>query len=321
MIPSVLPNSLITTANLSLVLLNTSSTFFADRLSGTSCAGCAMLRKSNPRSLLPIIRIISLTDTTPTIWSRSSSTSKYLLKCSSFMVSSTSSGVSLTCSAITSRRGVMRSLARLSEKRNTSRNISFSSWSITPCSELWLRIIFNSSCVICRSSGFMPINLLTNLVDALNKHTNGYAITEIICITPLNLAAYLSGSDRAMDLGTNSPTTIDKYVMTITTVARARCPAYTALTPGIMAYSGAMSSAMLIPPYAPDTIPIKVIPIWIVDKNFSDSSRCFITLFAFLLPLSANVSKRTLLDDTKAISYIAKTPLRSNNNRIIINSI
>ena len=210
MMPSVLPNSLITTANLSLVRLNTSSTFLAERLSGTNWAGCAMLRKSNSRPSLPTISIISFTDTTPIIWSRSSSTSKYLLKCSSLMVSSTSSGVSVTCKAIMSRRGVIRSLARLSEKRNTSRSISFSSWSITPCSELWLSIIFSSSCVICRSSGFMPINLFRNLVEMLNRHTNGYAMTEIICIKPLNLAAYRSGSESAIDFGTSSPITIDK---------------------------------------------------------------------------------------------------------------
>jgi len=58
-----------------------------------------------------------------------------------------------------------------------------------------------------------------------------------------------------------------------------------------------------------------------VERNFSGSSNCFNTPLALLFPFPARVSSRALLDDTNAISYMAKMPFSTNKNRIIINSI
>ena len=133
--PSVLPYSSTTTPNLFLFFLNSSKTFLAYKLSGINKGGRAIVRRLNGCSP-PNIRIISFTETTPMISSLPFSTNRYLLKCSSWIIRSTSSCVSEGCNTITSRRCVIRSLARLSEKRKTSRSISVSSLSITPCSEL-----------------------------------------------------------------------------------------------------------------------------------------------------------------------------------------
>ena len=80
-------------------------------------------------------------------------------------------------------------------------------------------------------------------------------------------------------------------------------------------------SAIFAPPYAPETIPMRVMPIWIVERNFSGSSSCFSTPLARLFPLLTRVSSRALLDDTSAISYMAKMPFNTNKSRMIINSI
>jgi hypothetical protein len=58
-----------------------------------------------------------------------------------------------------------------------------------------------------------------------------------------------------------------------------------------------------------------------VERNFSGSSNCFRTPFALLFPLLTRVSKRALLEDTNAISYMAKMPFKISKNRIIINSM
>ena len=77
-IPSVLPYSLTTTPNLFLFFLNSSKTLFAYKLSGIKRGGRAISRKLNS-FLLPTIRIISFTETTPIISSFRSSTNRYLL--------------------------------------------------------------------------------------------------------------------------------------------------------------------------------------------------------------------------------------------------
>jgi hypothetical protein len=58
-----------------------------------------------------------------------------------------------------------------------------------------------------------------------------------------------------------------------------------------------------------------------VDKNFSGSSNCFKTPRADLLPFAISVSRRALLDDTSAISYMAKMPFSTSKKTIIRNSI
>ena len=108
--------------------------------------------------------------------------------------------------------------------------------------------------------------------------------------------------------------------MTATTVIMDMSLAYTPIT-GICSKYGRRLSAMATPPKAPDTIPINVMPIWMVERNFSGSSNCFSTPLADLLPLLTNVSRRALLEETKAISYIAKTPFSTRRSRIMTNSI
>ena len=100
-------------------------------------------------------------------------------------------------------------------------------------------------------------------------------------------------------------------MITATVVIMARVAAYGS-APGIRANSGARSSAIFAPPSAPETIPMRVMPIWIVERNFSGSSSCFSTPLARLFTLLTRVSSRALLDDTSAISYMAKMPFYTN---------
>ena len=60
---------------------------------------------------------------------------------------------------------------------------------------------------------------------------------------------------------------------------------------------------------------------WMVERNFSGSSSCFNTPLALLFPFPTRVSRRALLEETKAISYMAKMPFRISKSRMIINSI
>lgn len=90
------------------------------------------------------------------------------------MVSITSCLPSVTCITTISWRGVISSCTLLSEKRNTSRSISVSWASITPCSEPCRKISFNSSCVMGRSpEALMPSRPFTSRVETLSSHTRG----------------------------------------------------------------------------------------------------------------------------------------------------
>ena len=62
--------------------------------------------------------------------------------------------------------------------------------------------------------------------------------------------------------------------MMATVVMMARLLAYGS-APGIMVNRGTRSSAMFAPPYAPETMPMSVMPIWMVERNFSGSSEKF----------------------------------------------
>ena len=67
----------------------------------------------------------------------------------------------------------------------------------------------------------IPSSLLIPFVEALRMNTNGLAILLRNWLQLQKLQAYFSGLASPMDLGTNSPITIDKYVMkaTVNTMA------------------------------------------------------------------------------------------------------
>src|SRR5687768_17953604 len=56
-------------------------------------------------------------------------------------------------------------------------------------------------------------------------------------------------------------------------------------------------------------MPMDVMPIWTVDKNWVGSSASLRAVWAELLPLAASLIRRDFLAVTIAISDIAKSPL------------
>jgi hypothetical protein len=65
---------------------------------------------------------------------------------------------------------------------------------------------------------------------------------------------------------------------------------------------------MLVPPYNPVTMLIKVIPTCMADKKFSASAWSSRAIRAPLLPFDFRFSRREVLDETTAISDNAKNP-------------
>ena len=89
----------------------------------------------------------------------------------------------------------------------------------------------------------------------------------------------------------------------------------------IVSSQRARSPAKASPEYKPVRIPIRVIPICIVDKKRSGSLARRRAVFAVLLPFLAAVSKRLLRADTMAISDMDKMPFKKINPKIITISI
>ena len=75
-----------------------------------------------------------------------------------------------------------------------------------------------------------------------------------------------------------------------------------------LASTAVSSSAILLPEKIPVRIPIRVIPIWMADRNLSGSDASFKAVLADFWPLSASVCRLDFLAEISAISDIEKTP-------------
>lgn len=71
----------------------------------------------------------------------------------------------------------------------------------------------------------------------------------------------------------------------------------------------------------PVRIPIRVMPIWTVEKNLSGLSARASASFADLLPPFASEARLDFLSDTRAISDIASMPFEIISAAIMKNSI
>ena len=147
-------------------------------------------------------------------------------------------------------------------------------------------------------------------LDLERSQTSGSATTASAPNGRDMIEASRSGASNARLFGTSSPITTEKYVRQTTVTARAIPLAYTC-NPGICASHPANGAEIAFSPTAPLKIPIEVIPTWIVDKKRDGERYSSSAFFAPELPSSERLCKRTFLDETSAISDMAKTPFNT----------
>ncbi len=90
---------------------------------------------------------------------------------------------------------------------------------------------------------------------------------------------------------------------------------------GIVAICGMSIAAIADHAYAPDIIPIRVIPTCTDERKSSGLSRRSSIVFAFLFHFEARCSILLFFTETRAISDSAKNQFKRVRIRIIINSI
>ena len=139
-----------------------------------------------------------------------------------------------------------------------------------------------------------------------NNQTKGEANNDSRFIGRATSLETFSAKAIPIRLGTSSPIIKVKYVTTTTIITWATTKAY---ADGIKEESiNAKGAAKDSPEYKPVRIPIKVIPICMVDKKRSGSLDKFNAVLAARLPFLASASRRDLRAETNAISDIDKTP-------------
>ena len=218
-------------------------------------------------------------------------------------------------------RGVIRLSAVRSPSRITRLTMSRSWASITPCS--WLSATsmrISSSLMVPASSRPRPSRRSTRRVLCESSHTNGKAIRASQDIGRATAPAMFSGAVIASRLGTSSPNTRVRKV--ISTTARVLpsscdqgwgCPSRLkeagAASPGNSSCSPpAMARPIAAPPNRPVRMPIRVIPICTVDRKLSGFSARASALAARRLDWASCLS-RLLREVITDISDIAKKPL------------
>ena len=145
-----------------------------------------------------------------------------------------------------------------------------------------------SSSVTLLSFSLIPNILATPAVLFERIHMKGDAIFESTDIGPAIALATFSALLIPMRFGTSSPSTIEKYV-TIMTIRVFASPL--AVETGTPHFSNTppRERAISLPEKIPVRIPIKVMPICMVDKNLSGSPASLSALFALLFPSSASL--------------------------------
>ena len=208
-----------------------------------------------------------------------------------------------------------------SPRENTRSTISRSTGRISPPSVPWAIIAFISSSVTesC-SERLKPMSLTTISVLLDKTHTNGRASLDRKSMGRETIFDTVPEAPRPILLGTSSPNMSVRYVTTTTIRPFAMAGAYGANMP-MRSIQSVTYTASISPEKRPVSIPIRVIPICIVERKRSGFSASLSAVRAPELPLLASISRRDLRAETTAISDIEKMPLSNINPSIIRNSI
>ena len=167
--------------------------------------------------------------------------------------------------------------------------------------------LISSSVTLFSSFVSTPVIFTANAVLFESSQTKGEDIKERKFMGLATNIETFSAHPMPIRFGTNSPNISVRYVTIITIVVLAIPNAYGSRA-GICAIITAKLWANASPEYKPVKIPIKVIPIWMVERNLSGSFASFKAVPADLLPRFASVSNLAFRAETKAISDIARIP-------------
>ncbi len=154
----------------------------------------------------------------------------------------------------------------------------------------------------------MPNRRIIPADDVSSSHTRGAPILASSAIGRAITSEIGIAARSASCLGTNSPTTTLKYVVSAITVTNATSPDISAGTPSA-ARRSPTGPSRLAPENAPVMIAIRVIPICTVERNLPGSAARASAVLALVEPSSARAFKRAVLAETIASSDMAKTPL------------
>ena len=152
----------------------------------------------------------------------------------------------------------------------------------------------------------MPISLDSPLAADDVSHTSGATTFEKPLRKPATFLETPSASARAMRLGTNSPTTMEKnetmrVMMTVAMPSAAGIPKPTS--------TFASGSERLVAANADEKKPTSVMATWIVARNEPESAARSAARRAALSPSSASCSSTERLAVVSAASDIEKYPL------------
>ncbi len=216
-------------------------------------------------------------------------------------------------------RGVIR-LSAVRSPRRMTRFIMSRSWaSITPAS--WLSATsmrISSSVTEADSSLPRPSTRNTSRVEWDSSQTPGAAIFASQLMGSATRPAMSSERVRASRLGTSSPKISVRKVIRATARVLPTTPEYA--NAGNMPCShSAMVRPIASPPNRPVRMPIRVIPIWTVDRKFSGFSESARARSARLLEPAICFS-RLLREVMTDISDMAKKPFSRIRARTIISS-
>ena len=154
-----------------------------------------------------------------------------------------------------------------------------------------------------------PSSDSTRRLDLSSSHTSGAATEAMTAMLGAARAAIRSASRSASCLGTSSPRISEKYVMATTTTPTPMVPATASGTPRVSKNSRSRSPRVA-PEKAPDSTPIRLMPICADDRNLPGSSASFSATAAPLLPSAAMTFSRAGRAETTASSDMDSSPFR-----------
>ena len=197
----------------------------------------------------------------------------------------------------------------------------FCSRSLTSPASVPSRITDLTSSSVTRFDSLLsPKRLTSTDVERDSNHTAGSVSTDRKCMGRATAMATRSDALRPIRLGNSSPTTMDRYVTMMTMTVCATTRAVAAESPA-EASQAANSLDRAAPEKRPVRMPMRVMPIWTVDRKRSGSSDSFNAVAALRLPFFAAVESRDLRADIRATSDIENIPLRRIRIIIIIRSL
>ena len=298
-----------------MVFLNVSSAFSARAFSGTYSGGWDCFTRSRSSAHSTQLRM-SLACTMPSTVSRPSRQTGKREWPLSLIFACTASRESSTSSHTTSVRGVISSFTRRSPRSKTPSIMSRSASSNMPCSMPWsIMTLISSSETGWGRAPEAPKRRSRPVEEALRMKTRGRSTAARNRMAPATARAMRSGLISAICLGTSSPSTIEKKVITRTTTATAIAWAYGA-SQGARAIAPASCSAIVVPPNAPMRMPMSVIPACTVErKRGGRSVRCR-AVRARSSPSSASCWNRVRREETSAVSDIDRKPFSSTSRKM-----